>query len=113
MLKIIVALALLPLALVHADAPKPVAPPRFAIAVTSKGFEPDNISVPAGKPVTLVFTRKTDATCTVKGVDGRWLAPDAFKNINVGWESYQHDVAGAHDAWIDDVILDDQPIPCP
>lgn len=56
---------------------------------------------------------KTDATCTVKGVDGRWLGPDAFQNINVGWESYQYDVAGAHDAWIDDVILDDQPILCP
>lgn len=56
---------------------------------------------------------KTDATCTVKGVDGRWLGPDAFQNISVGWESYQYDVAGAHEAWIDDVILDDQPIPCP
>jgi hypothetical protein len=54
---------------------------------------------------------KTDQTCTVAGVDGRWLAP-TFDNIRVGWESYQHDVAGAHDAWIDDVILDDMPIAC-
>ena len=38
-------------------------PSRIAIAVTKRGFEPDNISVPAKKPVTLVFTRKTDATC--------------------------------------------------
>jgi len=32
---------------------------------------------------------------------------------SVGWESYQHDVAGAHNAWIDDVVLDDEPIACP
>ena len=56
---------------------------------------------------------KTDQTCTVKGVDGKWYAPTPFKNITVGWESYQHDVAGAHDAWIDDVILDESPIACP
>jgi hypothetical protein len=55
---------------------------------------------------------KTDATCTVKGVDGRWLAP-TFKNISVGWESYQNDVMGAHDAWIDDLALDTKPVACP
>lgn len=36
---------------------------RIAISVTDKGFEPDNVSVPSGKPVTLVFTRKSDTTC--------------------------------------------------
>src|SRR5262245_6643196 len=36
---------------------------RIEIAVTKRGFDPDNISVPAKKPVTLVFTRKTDSTC--------------------------------------------------
>lgn len=36
---------------------------RFAIKVTEKGFEPDNVKVPAGKPVTLVFERTTDETC--------------------------------------------------
>ena len=36
---------------------------RFAIAVTENGFEPDDVSVPAAKPVTLVFERKTDVTC--------------------------------------------------
>jgi hypothetical protein len=46
-------------------------------------------------------------------VDGKWYAPAPFKNISVGWESYQHDSVGAHDAWIDDLILDDSPIPCP
>jgi len=56
---------------------------------------------------------KSDQTCTVKGVDGKWYAPAPFKNISVGWESYQHDSVGAHDAWIDDLILDDSPILCP
>ena len=56
---------------------------------------------------------KTDQTCTVKGVEGKWLAPSAWKNISIGWESYQHDVGGAHTAWIDDVILDDKPVACP
>ncbi|MCX5748171.1 MAG: cupredoxin domain-containing protein [Proteobacteria bacterium] len=54
-----------------ADAPKPAAPkttaPRVArieVAVTKQGFAPDNITVPANQPVTLVFTRKTEETCT-------------------------------------------------
>ena len=36
---------------------------RFDIKVTEKGFEPEDVNVPAGKPVTLVFERKTDQTC--------------------------------------------------
>jgi plastocyanin domain-containing protein len=36
---------------------------RYEISVTEKGFEPGDISVPSGKPVTLVFSRKTDNTC--------------------------------------------------
>jgi plastocyanin domain-containing protein len=36
---------------------------RFEIAVTDTGFAPPSIVVPAGKPVTLVVTRKTDQTC--------------------------------------------------
>jgi plastocyanin domain-containing protein len=43
--------------------PAPTTSDRIAISVTEKGFEPDNVSVPGGKPVTLVFTRKTDSTC--------------------------------------------------
>jgi plastocyanin domain-containing protein len=34
-----------------------------AISVTENGFEPAVVTVPAGKPVTLVVTRKTDRTC--------------------------------------------------
>ena len=44
-----------------ADSAKPA---RFAIAITKNGFEPGSITVPAKTPVTLVFTRKTEATCT-------------------------------------------------
>ncbi len=34
-----------------------------AIEVTDRGFVPAQVSVRAGSPVTLVVTRKTDATC--------------------------------------------------
>ena len=36
---------------------------RFEISVTDTGFAPASITIPAGKPVTLVVTRKTDQTC--------------------------------------------------
>lgn len=36
---------------------------RVEIAVTEKGFEPENLAVKKGVPTTLVFTRKTDKTC--------------------------------------------------
>jgi len=42
---------------------KPVEQTKFEVSVTEKGFEPESVEVPAGKPVTLVFTRKTDKTC--------------------------------------------------
>jgi plastocyanin domain-containing protein len=57
--------ALIPFALsttAVADAPAKTA--RIDISVTKRGFDPDNITVPAKKPLTLVFTRKTDETCT-------------------------------------------------
>jgi len=38
-------------------------PARFALAVTDSGFTPATITIPAGKPVTIVVTRKTDQTC--------------------------------------------------
>ncbi len=44
--------------------PQATKPARLEISVTKKGFEPESITVPAAKPVTLVFTRKTAATCT-------------------------------------------------
>ena len=72
-------------------------------------FSLDGADVPE---VDVTGLSKTDMTCTVKGVDGRWLAP-TFKNISIGWESYQNDVMGAHDAWIDDIELDTHPVACP
>jgi plastocyanin domain-containing protein len=60
------ALVALVLALAACNKPaevKPSASGRVEIAVTSSGFEPANVDVPAGKPVTLVFNRKTDKTC--------------------------------------------------
>ena len=36
---------------------------RVSISVTEKGFEPDKVAVKKGVATTLVFTRKTDATC--------------------------------------------------
>jgi len=55
----------------------PAKPARIEIKLTSRGFDPDNISVPAKQPVTLVFTRKTESTCTKSIVvtldDGRKL----------------------------------------
>ena len=60
---------LLPMALAvagsaAADAPAKHDPGRIEIAITRSGFDPGNVTVPAKTPVTLVFTRKTDATCT-------------------------------------------------
>lgn len=65
---------------VLADAPKPAAPAaaqRIEIAVTRNGFEPGDIKVAAKKPVTLVFTRKTEQTCTKTVV----IAVDDTKKI--------------------------------
>jgi plastocyanin domain-containing protein len=39
---------------------------RIAITVTENGFEPATITVPAGKPVTLVVTRTTTKTCATE-----------------------------------------------
>lgn len=73
-------------------------------------FSLDGVDIPE---LHVVGDAKTDATCTVKGVDGKWYAPSPFENVSVGWESYQHDSVGAHTAWIDDVVLDDAPMGCP
>jgi plastocyanin domain-containing protein len=47
---------------VHA-APAGTPARRIEIQVTKRGFDPAEVKVPAKTPVTLVFTRKTDATC--------------------------------------------------
>jgi plastocyanin len=65
----------------------PVTPPgpiaatsrRVVVQVTEAGFVPDTISAEAGKPITLVVTRKTDRTCarefTIKGQPGKTELP--------------------------------------
>ena len=57
-----------------ADPGSPQDQSRIEIAVTKRGFDPGEIKVPAKKAVTLVFTRKTDQTCTksvVLTLDGK------------------------------------------
>lgn len=39
---------------------------RVEMTVTEKGFTPQNVRVKAGELVTLVITRKTDATCATE-----------------------------------------------
>ena len=64
---------LLALALVSGCAGQPAEKTRGSserreveITVTDRGFEPALSRVPAGKPVTLVVTRKTDQTCATE-----------------------------------------------
>jgi thiol-disulfide isomerase/thioredoxin len=46
---------------------KPVVKPvTVKVAVTEKGFEPGDVTVPRGRPVTLVFERKTAKTCATE-----------------------------------------------
>jgi plastocyanin domain-containing protein len=49
------------------------------ISITEKGFEPDRIEAPAGRPVTLRFTRKVAQTCAdavdVQGDPVRHMLP--------------------------------------
>ena len=41
---------------------------EFKIAITSEGFIPATVAVPAGKPVVLVFTRRTSETCATEAI---------------------------------------------
>lgn len=41
---------------------------RIDIVVTEDGFRPEDVRVPAGKPVTLVFHRETEKTCATEVV---------------------------------------------
>ena len=45
-----------------------LAPGEVAIDVTDEGFTPAMVRVPKGKPATLVFTRKVEATCATSMV---------------------------------------------
>ena len=53
--------------------------PVVSIAVTAKGFEPNNVVVSAGKPVTLRFERTVEKTCATEvalDVDGKRIVKD-------------------------------------
>jgi plastocyanin domain-containing protein len=39
---------------------------KVEMKVTEKGFEPENLTVKKGQPVTLVITRTTDKTCATE-----------------------------------------------
>jgi plastocyanin domain-containing protein len=76
------------------EAPKPSAEAatpsdgtRFEIKVTEKGFEPEDTTVPAGKPVTLVFERKTEKTCAKEVIltmdDGKKIEKELPMNTPV------------------------------
>jgi plastocyanin domain-containing protein len=60
---------------------------RYEIAVTEKGFEPGDVAVPVAKQVTIVFDRKTDATCAKQIVldtgDGNKIQKDLPLNTPV------------------------------
>lgn len=67
MTKLIICIPLLLAACSKKEAPKPAAARApYEIDVTENGFEPADLPVPAGTPVTIVFARKTDATCAKK-----------------------------------------------
>ena len=50
---------------------------RAEISVTERGFEPAQVLVTHGRPVTLVVTRMTEMTCVTEMVMGSRHPPDA------------------------------------
>jgi hypothetical protein len=48
--------------------------------------------------------------CGGHDLNDMWLAP-TFDKMSLGWESYQSEAA--REAWIDDVVIDDEQIGCP
>ncbi|MBL9013120.1 MAG: cupredoxin domain-containing protein [Myxococcales bacterium] len=67
-MKIVLLCALALAGTASADTAKAKDPSRIEIVVTKRGFEPETISVAANKPLILVFTRKTEATCAKRVV---------------------------------------------
>lgn len=51
----------------------------YQVAVTDNGFEPAETKIPAGRPATIVFTRKTAQTCATEvvfaGLNQRYELP--------------------------------------
>ncbi|MEZ4302301.1 MAG: hypothetical protein R3B70_45660 [Polyangiaceae bacterium] len=63
-----------------------------------------------GQEITDMHVAGAGEGCIGHDLGDVWLAPQ-FEKMSLGWESYQQD--DAREAWIDDVILDDEPIGCP
>jgi plastocyanin domain-containing protein len=49
---------------------------RVDVTVTDAGYTPERVEIPRGKPVALVFTRKSETTCAV---DVHFVLPDGTK----------------------------------
>ena len=78
----ILALLALVVALPVLAADKAVPPPagkKIEIKVTEKGFEPKEVRVKKGEPVTLSFLRTTDRTC-IKAID---IPDEKVKNFQL------------------------------
>jgi plastocyanin domain-containing protein len=78
------AFALMLLAL--AGCSKGSGPKIVRIAVTDDGFEPASVTVPRGRPATLVITRRTDATCATEAVfaeTGRKVALPLGEDVRI------------------------------
>jgi len=67
-MRLVALLALLVALPVLAADPAPAAGKKIEIKVTENGFEPKEIKVKKGQPVTLSFLRTTDRTC-IKAID--------------------------------------------
>ena len=76
LLSIVIAAAISGLSAANANPGKA----RVEITVTEQGFTPSDVKVPAKKPVTIVFVRKTDKTCakhiTLAKADGSKIEKD-------------------------------------
>jgi hypothetical protein len=63
-----------------------------------------------GRELTDIATNTRGEGCIGHDLMDQWLAP-TFQRMAVGWESYQMD--DAREAFIDDVVFDDERIGCP
>jgi len=68
MSKLPFAVLLLAAACQSSSSAAPAAQDRWDLKVDGEGFHPDDVAVPAGKPVSLTFTRTTDQTCATEVV---------------------------------------------
>jgi hypothetical protein len=59
----------------------------------------------------VIGSTRTTADCVSKDVDPKWYAPNPFTALVLGWENFGQDVA--RDTWLDDVVIDDEPVTCP